>query len=335
VTTGQSYNGLPANIAIPGAVAILSSTAANPTVIRTNTPHGMKSGDQSDVTDHATNTGANGFGYIVTFVDSTHFSIPVDTHTYSAGGATGFVWPQAFTGNSSLLPASGDPFSYLTFRPGMANAADREAWSLTQTGIYRLANGNLGATAVHTDPAFGTPWAWIKKGAGGGSALNPVTVTSPTSGTPFGSLLHAGAIPVGGADVIECQLDFSWQLDSTGSNTNQVMYFALNCAYYVPGTGSPTFTQELPQSAKRIIVPIGTAVGSIDQGGALTLRACFNVAGNLTLQGAGAVDNAGLFDVQLYAGQIAGTSADANASVLGDAQFMCKVWRPNAVQVET
>jgi hypothetical protein len=326
---GTPYNGLASNVAIPGSVNILSSTAANPTVISTVAAHGMRTGDFCDITDHAVNTGANGFLLPVTVVDTTHFSIPTDTHTYAAGGNTGFVWPQNFTGNNTLLPANSDPFSAATYIPAAACEADRTSMLLLNNGIWRLANGNIGGTAVATDPTFVTTWARIKRGAGGGSALNAVLNAGGTA--PFGSLLRSGPIPVGGSasDIIELELDFSWQIDNTGSDGTQTQYFALNCAYYVPGTASPTFTQEAPQSAKRFILPLGSAVGGIIQGSGASLYACFSVRGNLTLQGAGATDSAGLLDVQLFAGQTSGAAADAVCTLLGDAVFSCKVWRPN------
>ena len=345
MTVGTSYSGIPGNIAIPGAIGITSSTAANPTVIQTSAPHGLTSGDLVDVTDHHTNTGANCFGQTISVVDSTHFSIPVDTHTYSAGGATGFVWPQAFTGNKSLLPASGDPYSYLTYRPGMACVTDRDAWELTATGIYRLANSNTATgsgSAIHSDPTFATPWAYIKTGAAGGYALNPVVTGSPSGGTAFGSLLasSSGPIPVGflNNDVVEVQLDFSFLwTGSLGSDANQWVYFALNYAYYVPGTATPTFTQQVPQSAKWASAQILTISGSNYQtvlGGNMTIRGLFQ-PGTGTLQGAGATDSAGLFDCQLYAGQGHGSSGDTPAEVIGDAQFMCKIWRLTGVKVES
>ena len=342
---GFVYGGLVGNITYPGVwmsepwVAILSTVKGSPTTINTNQPHNLLTGDIVDITDHAVCTGINGVNFPVIVTSPTQFTIAVDTSTYTSGGATGNVYPRAYTANRTTIPVDGDPNAASTYAPfGMSNA-DQNAFAIYQTGAYRFAGGNLQPTVVNTDNTFTTSWAWVKKGSGGGGPINPVVLTSPSGGTPFGSLLRGGPLAVAGAtDILECQLDFTWQIDNTGSDGTQTLFFALVAAYYVPGTVTPTFTlatNQLPQSAKSVIVPLGSVVGGIVQRGNVTLHSCFSVVGNLTLQGAGAVDNAGLFDVQLFAGQIFGTVGDANASMIGDAHCTCKIWRQNIVPQES
>jgi hypothetical protein len=336
---GFTYGGLVSNITVPVGISILSTVKGSPTVVNTATPHNLLNGDIVDITDHQTCTGVNGIGLTVTVTSSTQFTVPINTSTYTSGGATGFVWPRVYTQNRTTIPVDGDPNDAATYAPGFMSNADENTFAFAYMPLYYLGNGNLSATAVHTDNLFGTPWAWVKATAPGGSASAPVQATSPTSGTAFGSLLHAGAIPVAGADIIELQLDFSYGWTTPlGSDPDQSIFFALNCAYYVPGTATPTFTQEIPQSSKKVnsqILTISAVNYQVPQSGGLSLHGCFNVAGNLTLQGAGAVDTAGMFDVQLYAGAKHGSSGDSVGFVFGDAHFTCKVWRPTSITQET
>jgi hypothetical protein len=330
---GFVYGGLVGNISLPlVGVNIVSTVKGNPTTVNTVVSHNMLTGDYCDITGHEVCTGVNGINLPVIVTSPTQFTVAIDTSTYTSGGTTGIVWQRAYTANRTTIPVDGDPNAASTYAPfGMSNA-DQNAFALYQTGIYRLAGGNLSTVGFEIDPTFLTTWGLIKRGAGGGSALNPVLNAGGSA--PFGSLIVSGDLPVGGTDVVECQLDFTWQIDDTGSSSTQAMYYALNCSYYVPGTATPTFTQQVPHSAKSVIVPAGSAVGGINQRGGVTLRGCFQVQ-TLTLQGSGAVDDAGFINFQLYAGQTVGTSNDANAILLGDAQFMCKVWRANVVPLET
>jgi hypothetical protein len=302
---GFVYGGLVGNISLPGSGSnIVSTVKGNPTTVNTVAGHNMLTGDLCDITGHEVCTGVNGFNLPVIVTSPTQFTVAIDTSTYTSGGTTGIVWQRAYTANRTTIPVDGDPNLASTYAPfGMSNA-DQNAFALYQTGIYRLAGGNLSTVGFEIDPTFLTTWGLIKRGAGGGSAVNPVLNAGGSA--PFGSLIVSGDVPVGGTDVVE--------------------------SYYVPGTGTPTFTQQVPHSAKSVIVPVGSAVGGINQRGGMTLRGCFQVQ-TLTLQGSGAVDDAGFMNFQLYAGQTAGTSGDANASMLGDAQFMCKVWRPNVVPI--
>lgn len=339
---GFTYGGLVGNITYPGVwmseqwVPISSTVKGNPTTVNTAQPHNLLTGDIVDITDHAVCTGINGVNFPVIVTSPTQFTIAVNTSTYTSGGATGFVWPRAYTANRTTIPVDGDPNAASTYAPfGMSNA-DQNAFAIYQTGAYRFAGGNLQPTVVNTDPTFTTTWGLIKKAGTGGSAVNAILNSGGSA--PFGSLLRGGPLPVAQSDILECQLDFTWQIDSTGSNGTQALYFALVGAYYVPGTGSPAFTlpgNMLPQSSKSAIVPVGTAVGSISQRGNMTLHACFSVGANMALQGTGASDTAGIFDCQLFAGQTSGTSGDANGEVLGDAHFTCKIWRQNIVPQES
>jgi hypothetical protein len=71
------------------AIAIASSTNANPIEITTGTAHGLNTGMQVVIVDHETNTPANGT-WTITYVDTTKFTLTGAVGT-GVGGATGTV----------------------------------------------------------------------------------------------------------------------------------------------------------------------------------------------------------------------------------------------------
>jgi len=340
---GTPFNGIPGDILLPTYVSILSSTAANPTVIRTSSAHGLRSGDVVDITDHSVNTGANGFGLVASIVDSTHFSVPIDTSTYSNGANTGAVYPRAFTGNVTLLPANSDPYSAATYIPAAACEADRTAWQLSQTGIYRLMGGVFSLTSIASaDPGFTTNWAFVNYNNGKTAAAPGPIVTSSSSGAQpaFGSLLRAGAVPVGDADIIDISVMVSLHQIGTGNGAatgSQDVFLSLFGAYYVPGFGGTKTWTQLPFSARvfrSYIAAAGTA--AYPQGGSLTLRSRFQVFNlNGHAQGHGAVDTSGMLDVQMYAGQTAGSVSDYQTALYGDSLLTMDVLRATQVYPAT
>jgi hypothetical protein len=329
---GFTYGGLVGNVTYPGVWAgnpfnyIASTVKGNPTTVNTQAPHNLLTGDIVDITDHQVCTGVNGVNLPVIMTSPTQFTVPVDTSTYTSGGLTGIVWPRAYTANRTTIPVDGDPNDASTYAPGFMSASDQNAFAIYQTGAWRLVN--LTRTNIHTDPTYATAWAYVKNPSGvSGSAGGPVVIGSIAGSTPYGSLMK-GTTPLNVAfgDYVEVQLDFSYKwVGGLGSNANQNIFFALNYAYYVPGTATPTFTQQVDQSGKVANAQIISSAQTVLQG-SMSLRGLIQPG---TLQGSGAVDTAGLFDCQLYAGQGSGTSADTPAELVGDAQFMFRLWRPN------
>lgn len=74
--------------------AITSSSVANPTVITTPTPHGLVNGESATIAAHVGSTPALNGAHIVTVIDDTHFSVPVNV---TVGGAGGTIAGDAFT----------------------------------------------------------------------------------------------------------------------------------------------------------------------------------------------------------------------------------------------
>jgi hypothetical protein len=154
---GTPYAGLNSNVALPTSLSIQSSTAASPTVIQTVLAHGLTTGDYVDIVGHTTNTGANCINQPVTVIDTTHFSIAINTSAGAAGGATGLVFPQQFTGNISLNPANGDALAASTWIPGMSCLTDRTTGLLARMGAYKLVN-DYTISSKQSDPKFTTQW---------------------------------------------------------------------------------------------------------------------------------------------------------------------------------
>jgi hypothetical protein len=341
---GTPFNGISSNVAIPAALTIQSSTAANPTVIQTTGAHGLRSGDIVDITDHYPNTAANSVDQTVTVVDSTHFSVPIDSHTYSAGGTHGFVWPRSFTGNVSLLPANSDPYSAATYIPAAACEADRTAFLLWQQQPYRLMAGNFNLSVLSTDVNFTTPWAYVphNTSATAGSP-KPITTTSGGS-TPYGSIITSGAIPVNNSDFVEVSVSLTanWFGAVTGSQSpEQEMYFYLYCAYYVPGhTVVQADFVAVGGSPKAYSMGIMTLAGPTYQQSVynqgVDLKAVFNVFGQIGAPiGHGANDSCGMLDLQIYAAQLHGNTNDTAVQLWGGAVSSVKVLRPNQIKVAT
>jgi hypothetical protein len=72
-------------------VSIASSTAANPAVVTTASPHGLATGQWAEISGHLVNTAITGV-WQVTVVDGTHFTVLAAGN--GAGGATGTVQVQ-------------------------------------------------------------------------------------------------------------------------------------------------------------------------------------------------------------------------------------------------
>ena len=84
----QLLAGVPASwpVSICPLTAILTSSAANPTIITTAAPHGYVTGDQVVVEKHLGSTPSVDGEHAVTVIDATHFSVPVNVTIAGFGG---------------------------------------------------------------------------------------------------------------------------------------------------------------------------------------------------------------------------------------------------------
>lgn len=164
-------------------VQVLSSSVANPGLIKTNGPHGFATGDTVWLVGHVGATPSlNATPYVITVVDASSFTIPVNV---TVAGAFGLVTNIAETGGDiaawtmaayvkandtdvsplfvgTCAPVGSSPT--LTFKMTFTSAQTAtqvvgtnynfDAWRLDAGHIYRCARGPI---TVETERKFQTP----------------------------------------------------------------------------------------------------------------------------------------------------------------------------------
>ena len=238
-----NYSGAAANIAnnLPSALPISSSTAANPTVIASLGAHNLLTGDSVNVYDHQTNTGANG-QWPITVIDSTHFSIPVDTHSGSPGGATGHFQSLA-VGPTGPIPSDGDDDAVVSVNLQLQRLADQTAFLGLASGYTKIG----GKVILRNGFGPGNTWGAILAASltsgtwNAFSCLTPLGVQGFDEGRLSPTVLGTGgnpmAVAVDGFEVfdlaeveLECDCDTSVPFD----------YLGLFYAFTLPGTPPPS-----------------------------------------------------------------------------------------------
>lgn len=306
---GTQYGGLAANITQPGAIAIVSSTAANPTVIQA-TGHGLNSGDIVDIVGHQVNTRANGVDLVVTFIDSNHFSVPINSAAGSAGGSTGSVYPRVFVNNIATIPADGDPDAAATFMPPYATVLDRTNSLRSQTGPFKLvATGSLAGAAN----AYGTSWS-------GHTSCPASTVFSVVGTTPLVTIHNVST-----SDIVIVQIDttleMSWAPPGPGGLEIEWTY-----AYTPVGTfatASPVVGSAKGYSFSATFSG-GTTCTSLVQSVPLTLVAQFGIG---TLN-ALALSSGSMGDLALTL-SASGLGTAVGVDLTGDYNVSYNWWRAN------
>jgi hypothetical protein len=95
--------GIPPAAAIPTNIVITSNSIANPTVVLTASAHGMVSNDQVSISGVITSVPNIDGIYTITYVDTTHFSIPVNVTTAGTGGVCYCYNKGAGSGTAGLI----------------------------------------------------------------------------------------------------------------------------------------------------------------------------------------------------------------------------------------
>lgn len=230
--SGTPYNGLPANIAMPNAIAISSSTNTTPITVAA-TAHGCKTGDRVDVADHTVNTAANGI-WTVTFVDANNVQLNGSVGN-GVGGATGTLQPIAFTGNVSLNPANGDPYDASTYIPGMSCLADRTAFNLGNTGTVKIASVGFASFS---------------------GALNPAAIAGNWAPVATFGAFSPPLVEVITGDLIEWDVFGSYSGFNQGANND--LFVAPDISIFLPG-GSPTFSNATVIASQQVQLTSGTS----------------------------------------------------------------------------
>lgn len=152
------------------AVAITSSSVANPSIILTAVPHLFETGDTVAIAGHAGSTPAINGNQIVTKIDATHFSIPVNV---TVGGAGGTATRTSTRNGAACIASVGDlvlaGFTNLTIK--VRDSADGVTFADLLT--FAVVTGVGRAAEVKTDPGpierYAAAW-WDFTGAGGASS---------------------------------------------------------------------------------------------------------------------------------------------------------------------
>jgi hypothetical protein len=227
---GQLYSGLPANIVTPAPIAILSSTAANPIVVQTSSPHGLRTGDYVDIVGHSLNIAANCVRQPITFVDATHFSIAINGAAFgTAGGNTGGVRPLSFRNNVATLPINGDAYDMTTYLPGYVAALDRDSYLFSVVGYFEEVAPTI---QQFSDAGSGDFWTRVSSPAPG----SYLPLLSSTSGFTTPTRWTIPYVHIN--DIVEIALDTTVGIIGPVSAIAYVFAFGYS---YQPIGGSPSF----------------------------------------------------------------------------------------------
>lgn len=134
--SGQPYPGIDADVGVPAALNILSSTFATPIEVQTSTAHGLLSGATVDIKGHAVNTSANG-EWAITITAADKFKLTGSVGV-GVGGATGTVQSLGFNPDTFQIPVDGDDNKAATYDPGYEALGDRVAFLRRRLGKYRI-----------------------------------------------------------------------------------------------------------------------------------------------------------------------------------------------------
>jgi hypothetical protein len=254
----MAFNKSHSNI---GPITITGATNANPVVFTTSGPHGLVSSSSVFTnTDYVWFTGLPGtFGstmnsnqYIVTIVDSTHFSVPVNSTSFGSytSGGTAQIVPVAITSN---IMVSNNALSGLQFYIPPANLAINSNNLLAEfnpNGTFQFyqpgANGLNGSPDTVMQIFSGTG-SNSRIDMYGGNYTGGIILTSRTTAVEPGReqklLFDSGG--ANGQILYDCTRNGSCQIGDTGytsitvKNSSYASGFSLQPAYsslsYQPG----------------------------------------------------------------------------------------------------
>jgi hypothetical protein len=294
------YNGLSANISLPASLAIASSTNTTPIQITTSTAHGLTTGDGVFIQDHQANYNANGL-WTVNVISTTQFTLSSPNYTatgVATGGATGLVYPLGY-GSTFAEPSDGDPRGAASVQPPLSALGDRTALSLILHGQYRLAKV---AQVTHDEGGTYVGTSWASTTTTGANVYNAFSSAGPMPWTVTG---------LAGGDIMDVEVEGVLATNSSWGPGEGPALSLFTTGLYAPG-GAVTWGKAS-----------GSAVGFINITYAtpyvpFVVRSRFGVTG---LPG-------GSIGFQLYA---SGYLTNGNISLVGDYNFMCRVWRPTGL----
>jgi len=125
-------NGQAALVARPTFVGVLSTSATDPIVVTSSSPHLLTTGDTVWI-NGANDVGANGV-FPVVVLTSTTFELVGSTND-GGGGSAGLIFSLGFD-STFQIPSDGDPRDAASVDIGLEALADRTAWLASKVGAF-------------------------------------------------------------------------------------------------------------------------------------------------------------------------------------------------------
>lgn len=340
------YSGSAANVTIPQPILVTGATNATPIVVATGTAHGFSSGDAVIIQNVGGNVAANSppnAPWIVTVVDSTHFSLngSAGSGAYTSSGACYDVSPNP----PITIPSDGDPFTAASANAAFQTLADRSRFCFDGLGNYRVQNIYSARTEDDTWPGWITNWGvssstWTNVQDGFSTDVSDFYNFMP----PFDARCDDGDVLVtqwqlglayllaGGAGAASLKLSVVISSQALGAAFSDG-----GDAAYLNSGSTAVLTPVRGESLIRVVANGGAATISAAGSGSMTLTglsgmSATSVGDKVTISGAANPGNSGTFPVTSY---VSGSSVVvANAGgVFPDANSGSLIWRVSGMKM--
>lgn len=262
----SQYNGIPANITLPGTVAVSAASDLTPIQVTTGTPHGLQTGDMVQIREVQGNTAANGV-YEVSVVDGSNVLLvgSVGNGAYTTGGTI----QQLGFGSTFQIPSDGDTFDAAAFNVAYEALADRTALLAQAQGTFKFLT-----TVVQTNNDGGT----AQTATWGGSTNLP-----QSTWTKYATLytLSGGFIQHG--DLLDIEFTGSGLWTTSAGTTADRVVMTLATAFYDPGA-SPGAAVMVTGAAQAFpLVAAASGFGGIHLRGRVLVPALPSYAGEVAI----------------------------------------------------
>jgi len=145
-------NGQAALVARPSFVGVLSTSATDPIVVTSSSPHLLTTGDTVWI-NGANDVGANGV-FPVVVLTSTTFELVGSTND-GGGGSAGLIFSLGYD-STFAIPSDGDTRDAASVDVGLEALADRTAWLASKIGVFVYPHYDQ---FLFNDDDTGAPWS--------------------------------------------------------------------------------------------------------------------------------------------------------------------------------
>jgi hypothetical protein len=151
------------NAQMPAALTILGNTKAAASVVQTNAVHGMATGDSVTIAGSNSTVSIDG-NWPITYVDPTHFSVPVDTSGGASAGNAGTVQRTStgYGGSSYLQVFSLTGTSHIVKVQHSADNGVADAWADVAGLVHTSVTGRIVGERVATTTTTGIIKRWAR-----------------------------------------------------------------------------------------------------------------------------------------------------------------------------